>query len=88
MGRIIFSLLLVSSLAYGREWRLHIQGMHCIACTLAVKKALMGVKGVKEANVNFKHETSIVSADETVTLHSMQNAVAQTGYTATLAAKQ
>jgi copper chaperone CopZ len=82
MGRIALSLLLLASFTYGREWTLHIHGMHCIACTLAVKKALLGVGGVTEAKVNFKNESANVITDETVTLKAMQNAVAQTGYTA------
>ncbi|WP_310439736.1 heavy metal-associated domain-containing protein [Sulfuricurvum sp.] len=82
MGRIALSLLLLASLAYAKEWKLHINGMHCIACTLAVKKALMNVSGVQEAKVNFKNESAIVIADEKVTLRMMQDAVGQTGYTA------
>lgn len=88
MGRIIVFLLLLSTLMYAREWRLHIEGMHCIACTLAVKKALLGTPGVKEAKVNFKTETAIVITDDTATLRRMQDAVAQTGYTAALAANR
>lgn len=84
MGRIGLSLLLLATLAYGRQWTLHINGMHCIACTLAVKKALLSVRGVQEAKVNFKNESAFVITDETVTLKAMQNAVAQTGYTANI----
>jgi copper chaperone CopZ len=68
-----------------KEWKLHIEGMHCIACTLAVKKALLSVNGVREAKVNFKNESAIVSTDETISLKTMQDAVSQTGYTATAA---
>lgn len=82
MGRITLGLLLLASLAYPREWSLHIGGMHCIACTLAVKKALLGVHGVQEAKVNFKNESAFVNAQETVSLKEMQDAIAQTGYTA------
>lgn len=84
MGRIVLGLLLLASLAYAKEWKLHINGMHCIACTLAVKKALMGVSGVQEAKVNFKNESAIVIADDKVTLRMMQDSVAQTGYSATV----
>ncbi|MDD5160172.1 MAG: heavy metal-associated domain-containing protein [Sulfuricurvum sp.] len=83
MGRIVLGLLLLASLAHAKEWKLHINGMHCIACTLAVKKALMGVSGVQEAKVNFKNESAIVISDEKVMLQMMQDAVAQTGYSAT-----
>lgn len=82
MGRIAIGLLVAVALAYGKEWKLRIGGMHCIACTLAVKKALMGVPGVQEAKVNFKNESAIVTATEKVTLPMLQDAVAQTGYTA------
>ena len=87
MGRITLGLLLLATLAYSRQWSLHVDGMHCIACTLAVKKALMGVHGVQEAKVNFKNESAFVNADDTVSLKTMQDAVAQTGYKATLATK-
>ncbi|MDD5119417.1 MAG: heavy metal-associated domain-containing protein [Sulfuricurvum sp.] len=82
MGRVVLGLLLLASLVYGQEWKLHIGGMHCIACTLAVKKALMGVSGVQEAKVNFKNESAMAITDEKVTLRMMQDAVAQTGYSA------
>lgn len=87
MGRITLGLLLLASLAYPKEWSLHISGMHCIACTLAVKKALLSVHGTKEVKVNFKNESAWVNAEDTVSLKMMQNAVAQTGYTATIATK-
>jgi copper chaperone CopZ len=82
MGRITLGLLLLATLASAQVWTLRIGGMHCIACTLAVKKALLGVPGVKEAKVNFKNESAIVTTDESVTLRRLQDAVAQTGYTA------
>ncbi|MCX6061709.1 MAG: heavy metal-associated domain-containing protein [Campylobacterales bacterium] len=87
MGRITLGILLLASLAYSREWNLHIGGMHCIACTLAVKKALLSVHGVQIAKVNFKNESALVITDENISLKMMQDAVAQTGYTATLATK-
>ncbi|MDP3588297.1 MAG: heavy metal-associated domain-containing protein [Sulfuricurvum sp.] len=87
MGRIILGLLFLVSLAYPKEWSLNIGGMHCIACTLAVKKALLSVHGVQEVKVNFKNESALVNTENTVSLKMMQDAVAQTGYTATIVAK-
>lgn len=83
MGRIITVLLFSFLLLNAKEWKLHIEGMHCISCTLAVKKALLSVPGVREAKVNFKKESALVTTDENVTLREMQKSVAQTGYTAT-----
>lgn len=82
MGRIAALLVVGATLLCATEWNLRIGGMHCIACTLAVKKALLGVPGVQGAKVNFKNESATVIADENVTLPMMQNAVAQTGYSA------
>lgn len=82
MGRVTLLLLLCATLLSGREWKLRIGGMHCVACTLAVKKALLSVPGVQEARVNYKYETATVTTDETVTLRLMQQAIAQTGYSA------
>lgn len=83
MARVALLLCLGAAFLGAREWTLRIGGMHCIACTLAVKKALSGVPGVRSAKVSFKNETALVDAEEDVTLRAMQNAVAQTGYTAT-----
>ena len=87
MGRIILGLLLLTSLVCSKEWNLHIGGMHCIACTLAVKKALLSVHGVQETKVNFKNESAFVNAEDRVNLKMMQDAVAQTGYTASVVTK-
>lgn len=84
MARVVLFLLLTLSCVGAKTWTLHIEGMHCIACTLAVKKALLSVEGVSGAKVNFKNETAIVEADEKVSFTSMQEAVAQTGYKAKL----
>lgn len=84
MARVTLFLLLTFSCVGAKTWTLHIEGMHCIACTLAVKKALLGVDGVSSAKVNFKNETAIVEAQEKVSLQKMQEAVAKTGYKAKL----
>ncbi|MEW5832988.1 MAG: heavy metal-associated domain-containing protein [Campylobacterota bacterium] len=88
MARVILILSLFAVFVGAREWTLRITGMHCIACTLAVKKALMGIPGVRSAKVSFKNETALVDAQENVTLETMQNAVARTGYTITSAASK
>lgn len=80
MARVALFLLLTLTGVSAKTWTLHIEGMHCIACTLAVKKALLSVDGVSSAKVNFKNETAIVEADESVSFIKMQLAVEKTGY--------
>jgi copper chaperone CopZ len=80
VARVALFLLLTLTGVGAKTWMLHIDGMHCIACTLAVKKALLSVDGVSQAKVNFKNETAIVEAQESVRLKNMQEAVEKTGY--------
>lgn len=68
----------------GAQINLKIEGMHCIACTVAVKKALSSVEGVQQTRVNFAQQLAVVSADDTVSLNALREAVAKTGYRATL----
>ncbi len=56
--------------------------MHCASCAQTTQKALKGVEGVTEANVNYATETCSVSFDETVTDSSqLTDVVKHTGYT-------
>ncbi|MDD2789610.1 MAG: heavy metal-associated domain-containing protein [Sulfurimonas sp.] len=82
MGRIVVLFLLLSVVLFAKEWNLHISGMHCIACTLAVKKSLLSIDGVTEAKVNFKNQIALVKAKDSVTLREMQEAIEATGYQA------
>lgn len=68
----------------GAQISLKIDGMHCIACTVAVKKALNSVEGVQQTRVNFAQQLAVVSADDTVSLNTLREAVAKTGYRATV----
>lgn len=73
-----------TSLCAAQQINLKIQGMHCIACTVAVKKALNRVEGVQQTRVNFAQQLAVVSAEDTVSLNALREAVAKTGYRATL----
>lgn len=68
----------------GAQINLKIDGMHCIACTVAVKKALNSVEGVQQTRVNFAQQLAIVSVEDTVSLNALRDAVAKTGYRATV----
>ena len=55
----------------GAQINLKIEGMHCIACTVAVKKALNRVEGVQQTRVNFAGGEAVISADDTVELNAL-----------------
>lgn len=63
--------------------QLQLQGMSCASCANAIERAIQGVKGVKEANVNFALEQATVTYDPSLTnLEEIQAAVARVGYSA------
>ena len=59
---------------------LKIEGMMCQHCVAHVTKALQGVNGVTEVEVNLKKKTATVAYEETVTDEALVEAVTQAGY--------
>ena len=67
---------------------LHIEGMHCVSCALAIDLTLEDLPGVREARTHFARMTTAVRFDpREVALPAIVAAVAATGYTATLVAR-
>ena len=62
--------------------QLRIQGMHCAACVVTIEGALSKVDGVQKVVVNLAQETARVEGD--ILPQILINAVASTGYEATL----
>ena len=67
----------------GLNVTLKIQGMMCNNCVRHVTKALQGVAGVQTVEVNLEEGTARVTADETASVQTMQDAVTEEGYTVT-----
>lgn len=58
-----------------------VKGMTCAACAQTVEKAIAGVGGVKEANINLVNHSAKITFDDSVTsIETLQTAVAATGY--------
>jgi copper ion binding protein len=64
-----------------KKLTMHIEGMSCNHCKMAVEKALQGVTGVSKAEVDLQKKTAAVTAQETVSNDSLIQAVEDTGYT-------
>ena len=60
-----------------------IEGMMCMHCEAAVKKALEEIEGVESAEVSHEAGTAIVTADESVTDEILKKAVEDKEYTVT-----
>ena len=57
-----------------------VEGMMCQNCVKHVTKALEGVAGVTAVEVSLEHKEAKVTANDQVTLESLQKAVADAGY--------
>ena len=64
---------------------LNVEGMSCNHCTAAVKKALEGLDGVKEADVSLEGKNAKVELDKEVADEALVKAVEDAGYTAKIA---
>ena len=62
------------------QWRFPVEGMTCASCVARVEKALNGLAGVSEANVNFATEQASVKASGAVSMETLQHAVEKAGY--------
>lgn len=56
-----------------------IKGMTCDLCTIAVKKSLEKVSGVKSVKVSFEDKKARVAVDDAVTDKTLEEAVRKTG---------
>ena len=69
-----------AALPAGTHASLQVTGMHCESCAEHVKSALMGVQGVRGANVDVKSGLAEVSFDDKVTnADALVKAINKTG---------
>ena len=64
----------------GREYQFNILGMTCASCVARVEKALLGVPGVRTANVNIATESATATTDIGVGVDALMAAVRKAGY--------
>ena len=69
-----------------QEWLLSVSGMSCASCVARIEKALQAVLGVQQAQVNFASESASITAQASVDVATLIEAVKQAGYQAELAA--
>lgn len=85
--KTVIALIIASSifpaLAASRTATLAVSGMTCAACPITVKKALMRVAGVSQAEVDLKQQRAIVTYDDGRTSPAaLAKAVSEAGYPA------
>ena len=68
-----------------RSVTLDMQNMTCALCKITIRKALQGVDGVKQVQVDFDSKTANVSFDpQKTTVDALIEATTNVGYPATL----
>ena len=61
--------------------RLQIVGLDCVACSLVIRRALEGVKGVRNVGVSYMMNLALVDYDPgVVSKEEIMKAVKKTGY--------
>ncbi|QBM29178.1 mercury resistance system periplasmic binding protein MerP [Hydrogenophaga pseudoflava] len=69
--------------------RLSVPTMDCPVCPITIKKALLQVAGVSQAQVNFERKEALVTFDnERTQVDALMRATAGAGYPSTLAERQ
>lgn len=63
-----------------KETKLHIEGMHCKSCGVLLMDVISEVKGVSEAQVDFKTCEAKIKYDSELTLHEVKEAIRKEGY--------
>ncbi len=78
---MIMALLLANAVFAGSNQNvvMEIKGMTCEVCTIAVKKALMDVQGVKSVKVSYDKKKAWLVVDKTVTDDMLSGAVRKAG---------
>jgi len=62
------------------EKKMLIEGMNCIHCKANVEKALKGVAGVTDAEVDLEAKTARIEADAAVSDEALMAAVKEKGF--------
>ncbi len=78
--RYIFLILTIFSLSFAKVAIIHVEGMTCPLCTMAVKKSLKQVGGVSKAKVRLNTKKATVYFDDKVDKKQLLNAIKRAGY--------
>ncbi len=91
MGKIVYTALFLSFMllsvrnVLAREARavLHVSGMTCNMCQITIRHRVLKMKGVKEAVVDRKTDTAVVTFDDALeTPKAIAGAITELGYPA------
>jgi copper chaperone CopZ len=76
---LLLLLLSLNAVAERQKVVMEIKGVTCDLCTLAVKKSLSGIDGVKDAKVSYKEKKAWLTVNESIADETLVNAVQNAG---------
>ena len=79
MRKFVFLLLCCVSLQ-AAEYKIFVEGMHCVLCTNLVRKAILKVDGVISAKATLKGKLAIVQCEDSTDKEKLLEAIETTGY--------
>jgi mercuric ion binding protein len=80
--RYLFLVLALLSLSFAKVVALHVEGMTCPLCTMAIKKSLKKVKGVTKVKVRLNTKKATVHFKKGVKKEALLQAIKDVGYSA------
>ena len=78
--RYIFLILVLFSFSFAKVVVIHVEGMTCPLCTMAVKKSLKKIDGVTKVKVRLNTKKATVTIDKKVGKKALLNAIKDAGY--------
>lgn len=81
IGTMLVTILLLTAgyALAAQQVMMDIKGMTCDLCTIAIKKSLEKVAGVKSVNVSFEEKKARISVDDAVSDKTLEEAVRMAG---------
>ena len=78
--RYIFLALTLITLSFAKVVTIHVEGMTCPLCTMAVKKSLKKINGVKKVKVRLNTKKATVYFDKNIDNQKFIKAIKEAGY--------
>ncbi len=78
--RYLFLILALFSLSFAKVVTIHVEGMTCPLCTMAIKKSLKKIEGVTKIKVRLNTKKATVHFKEGVKKESLLQAIKDVGY--------
>lgn len=78
--RYIFLALTLITLSFAKVVTIHVEGMTCPLCTMAVKKSLKKIDGVTKVKVRLNTKKATVYFDKNIDNQKFIKAIKEAGY--------